>query len=181
MPACRSLTVEPRRTAPPWPIRAQSAFRACDKGASSPKLVLLEARGPLGANGAGAWLGAESGGDPGHQARPTRMCGPAGCVAGAGGRAASDWRRPQGMGGRMGRPHPRPGGRSRRQGLVRRPGRQLHRLLRSEDRAVQALRDRGRHEPAQLNVDANGIVWYTGNRNGRIGRLDPAAAGSRSS
>ena len=27
--------------------------------------------------------------------------------------------------------------------------------------------------PHSINVDSNGIVWYTGNRNGRIGRLDP--------
>ena len=31
--------------------------------------------------------------------------------------------------------------------------------------------------PHSVNVDAQGIVWYTGNRNGRIGRLDPNGGG----
>ena len=83
-----------------------------------------------------------------YETDPLGMRGSHSGVAAAGRRAAAQGR-PQGMGRGMGRPHARPGGGSGRQGLVCRPGRQLHRSLRSEDGAVQALRDRGGHESAQ--------------------------------
>ncbi|MCK7500126.1 MAG: hypothetical protein MZW92_64765 [Comamonadaceae bacterium] len=82
-----------------------------------------------------------------------------------------------GQGDRVPGPHAqvraRSGAGTGRQHLHRRHARQPDRALRPEARTFREwdLPDGAR--PHGLVVDAEGIVWYTGNGNGSIGRLDP--------